>query len=364
MKKFYMVILSLIIISILILCGCTKTSPAPATTPEPSQPAPSTSPAETEEPIVLKYASPYPDVLGFSKADMSMMNKIEQKTNGRVKFETYFGGTLIGAPECLTELAAGVCDLGTGIVQFAPSGLDVLKLMEGAYYGCSELETELRVCDEVNAKYPELEGGYANYGKLLTRTWNPPYQLDTLVRIDKVEDLKGKTIRTTAILAKVFKELGGEGVVIPMGEAYTSLEKGIIDGVTGAHEQLIGGRFGEVTKYHCELNIRCGGQAAAKLINWDTYNNLPPDIQKVFDDSWDEWRQEIITEMLKGEDAGVEFAEQQGGVFYELSPEELNKFYALMDKVYLVEMAALDAKGLPATKIYKEVRSLTEKYSK
>jgi TRAP-type C4-dicarboxylate transport system substrate-binding protein len=142
------------------------------------------------------------------------------------------------------------------------------------------------------------------------------------------------------------------------------MEKGTIDGTTGAWEQLKGSRFGEVGEYLCPLNIYSGCFAAPNLMNWDTWNSLPPDIQKVFEDNADAWRNEVASAMLQADQEGLDFALGLGDTLYELPPEEIDKFYDLLDAVYLEEMAKIDAKGYPGTEIYKEIRQRVQEYSK
>ena len=43
-------------------------------------------------------------------------------------------------------------------------------------------------------------------------------------------------------------------------------------------------------------------------------------------------------------------------------PEELAKIYAVVDSITLEEMAKVDAKGLPGTEVYKEIRRLVKQY--
>ena len=54
--------------------------------------------AVAQEPIKLKYSSPVPENDPISIADKRILDKIEKLSNGRVRFEKYFGGTLIPFP--------------------------------------------------------------------------------------------------------------------------------------------------------------------------------------------------------------------------------------------------------------------------
>jgi TRAP-type C4-dicarboxylate transport system substrate-binding protein len=142
------------------------------------------------------------------------------------------------------------------------------------------------------------------------------------------------------------------------------MQKGIIDGTTGAWEQLKASRFAEVGEYECELNICQGAVTVPVLMNWDKWNSLPSDIQTVITENAGLWSDAIVEEMLLSDDAGVEFAKELGNTFYDLPPEELAKFYEILDSVYFEEMKAIDAKGYPGTEILQEIRNLVQEYSK
>lgn len=365
MKKirFLSILIFVLVLIICLLCSCAKQTPVQ---PTPAEPTPSKpAPAEPEKPIVLSFASAFPETVGFSKADLRIMEKIENETNGRVQFDIYLAGTLVAPPEMWTELQKGVCDIARPIVQLSPPGpTELLKALEGAYYGCPSTEIELRVIKEVNTKFPEIVNAYSDYGKLITQTWAPPYHLITKEKINTLADFKGKTMRSVATVAKAFMQLGAEGVSdIPGSEVYVAMQKGIIDGTTGAWEQLKASRFAEVGKYQCPLNICQGAVTVPVLMNWDKWNSLPPDVQKVITDNSGLWSDAIIEEMSQADQAGVEFAKGLGNVFYELPAAELSKFYTILDSVYLEEMKNVDAKGYKGTAILQEIRRLIQEYS-
>ena len=67
--------------------------------------------------------------------------------------------------------------------------------------------------------------------------------------------------------------------------------------------------------------------------------------------------------MVKADEEGKQFAMKQGTEIINLPPEELGKFYNIVDSVVLEEAEKLKSKGFPnAVEIYKYTRELVEKY--
>src|SRR4030043_1461433 len=66
--------------------------------------------------------------------------------------------------------------------------------------------------------------------------------------VEKLEDLKGVTIRAPGIPGDILKALGGTPTPTPMMEVYDSIAKGVNDGVWGPYETLKTFRFAEVDR--------------------------------------------------------------------------------------------------------------------
>ena len=122
-------------------------------------------------------------------------------------------------------------------------------------------------------------------------------------------------------------------------------------------------RFAEVVKYALEVNL-----ASAPAGHWGfslkSWNKMPKDIQKVFEDNIEWFGLKVEELVFPGEESGIKLAKEHGVEFIKLPPAELEKVYAEADKVILEQMASLDAKGLPGTAVYKDIRRLIKEYSK
>jgi TRAP-type C4-dicarboxylate transport system substrate-binding protein len=216
--------------------------------------------------------------------------------------------------------------------------------------------------EEVKSEFPELESDWDEYGKVLGWSTILPFHLTSTVPINTLEDFQGMSLRAWPDVTSVFAELGADSVGGPSAEVYSSLQTGVLDAATAAWEQLSTYRWAEVAKYHIYMNMATGGWGYTIVMNWDTWNSLPPDIQQVFEDNYEAWIDENHRKIVAVEQEGIGFATQLGNTFSELPQEELDEFYNLMDANFRAIMADLDAKGYRATEIYNYIRSLVEEY--
>ncbi|MBN1850018.1 MAG: TRAP transporter substrate-binding protein DctP [Deltaproteobacteria bacterium] len=312
-------------------------------------------------PIVLSYGTLMPEIHFLSQADNNVLAEIERRTNGMVKFKTYFGGSLISGKGALEKLKTGVCDIANVIPDYEPSML-LSKGQRGFWYGCS-VENALAIYNVVCSKIPEIETEWADV-MVLSLANMPGYQLLTTKRpVRKLEDFRGLRLKCLSNHIGPLKDLGAEGIVMPVSDVYISLQKGIIDGVIMSYDTLKSFHLSELIKYATRIDF-FPGPFPNKAMNQDSFDKLPTEIQKVFKGIREFWSFESerisMESMQKGLDAG-----KMGGVeFIELQPDELYKIYKLCDAVALEDAAKLDAKGLPGTKVFKEIRYLVQEYHK
>ena len=100
-------------------------------------------------------------------------------------------------------------------------------------------------------------------------------------------------------------------------------------------------------------------------IHWDFKKNKPKPscpnveyIQKIITDSFEWYGLEADNDVIKSDIAGKEFGAQNGVEYIKLPKEDMDKFYSLVARDAAKEAQKLDAKGIPATKIYTEIQRL------
>lgn len=361
-KKNRLLSLLLVVLVIALLGGCAATEPAPESS-SPAAPSEESEKAEEVEPIVLSYAANYTELHPQAIADIAWMEKIEKETGGRVKFEPYWGGALMSMDQAYVELSKGVADVSEVSAAYVKEGFEIEKAMRLLFYNVTDPEIARRIYHELRAKFPEIDEEFKDV-KTMTHCPTSPYQLITTKKAVKtVGDFKGLMLKVSGEYATLGKALGADAAPIPMSETYVALQKGTIDGAMVPLECLKSYAFGEVIGYVTMLNMAVG-PTPHRAMNLDTWNSLPADIQKVFDDNMEWFGRKVTEELLKADEEGVAFAKEHGVEFIELSAEELAKFHEAADNMIIEQMKTVEEKtGKPLTAIFDEIQRLWEEYS-
>ena len=93
-------------------------------------------------------------------------------------------------------------------------------------------------------------------------------------------------------------------------------------------------------------------------------NELSGRVQKVFEDNMECFGNKIEELVYANEEKGMALGRENKVEFITLPPKELEKVYAVADNTIREQMKELDAKGLPGTAVYEDMRRLIKEYSK
>ncbi len=332
-RKLFLITLAVVLITGLVLSGCAKTAPG--------------------EIIQLK-ASTWEPLTGPSGIMLTRwIEEVEKRTDGRVKIDLYASETLAKQKEHYQVLQAGATDIAWMFPSHYP-GTFPLCDFAGLYFVIPRHTVEL--ANQLYDKYiyKEFEGQV----KMLLFDFAATAQLHSSKKpIRTLEDIKGMQIRCSpGMHADQLKALGATPVTIPSPELYTALDRGMVDGCIFPFRALEGFKIHEVTKYHTVIDLCSSINVLA--MNLNTWNSLPPDIQKTFDEITP-WLQKMNREVADQEtEAGISTCKEAGNTFIEISPEEKAKWAAAVKPVIDSWSAEMDTKGLPGTALINEARNL------
>lgn len=177
---------------------------------------------------------------------------IEERSGGKFKIELYPSSQLGSKDDVMDQMVAGepVATLTDGAF-FYDRGIKDMGIVFGPFL-YDNWEQAFKLADskwfkdqaDLVAKNAHLKiiGADWRYGARHTLTTKP---------VTKLADLKGMKIRvpTNNIQVKGFEVLGATPTPMALGDVYTSLQQGTIDGVENPIPVLYNGKFHEVAKY-------------------------------------------------------------------------------------------------------------------
>ena len=285
---------------------------------------------------------------------------IEERTGGNVKMTVYYAAALAPPPQTFDSTVSGVADVSEGLVYATPGRFPLTETVMLPELG---LETSLSCSKALWKLYqtvPELQKEWQGVKMLWLHT-TPGIKLITRKKpVLSLEDLKGLKIRVSGATAvKMGKALGFTPVSMDIGDLYLGLEKGVIDGVALPSEILVSRRLGEVTKYVTDIDL--GHDAFFVVMNEKSWNGLPDDIKKVFEELSGDWAVEFTGKAWDKFDEEAVGKNKASGIEYlQLDAAEKAKWKALLAPVKDEYAAELEAKGLPGKKVVSDIQKMAQ----
>jgi TRAP-type C4-dicarboxylate transport system substrate-binding protein len=180
-------------------------------------------------------------------------------------------------------------------------------------------------------------------------------------------DLKGMKIHGAEYaLVQVMGVAGATAVQLDIGDMYMGVERGLLDGVMNHFPVLFIFKVLELTPYHTVFGT--GGVNMTPMfciMNLDKFNSLPPDVQKILEESGQVWREEQAKFDAGCLQAAIGFCKEKNHTFTELTDKELKVWYDLVKKpIHDKWIDEAEAKGLPGKDVYKYTVKLIKKYKK
>lgn len=286
---------------------------------------------------------------------------VEERTKGKVKITPYYGAALAKPPQTFDSTVNGVADISEGIAYATPGRFPLTETVMLPELGLESSLSCSRALWHVYKNVPELRKEYQGV-KMLWLHVTPAVKLITRKKpVRSLDDLKGLKIRVSGATAvKMGKALGFTPVSMPMGDLYLGLEKGVIEGVALPVEILISRRLAEVSKYVTDIDL--GHDTFYVVMNMATWKGLSPDIQKVFEELSGDWAVDFTGKAWDKFDQEARVKVKAKGIeFITLPPSEKAKWKKILSPIKNEYAAELDAKGLPGTKVLKDLQGFAGK---
>jgi C4-dicarboxylate-binding protein DctP len=177
---------------------------------------------------------------------------------------------------------SGLLDIGAIIYPFEPSNLLLHNLEMKIPFSSPDPEIAIKamraVYDEVPYMGQVLEDSFNQ--RVLGLWTTGSYHLVTTFEWSNFGDLAGRTLTAAGPNLPWITAAGVNPVQGSLGEWYTGLETGVIDGAVMFPEATAGFKLYEPAPFYTEIGFGASPQGAI-TVNLDTFNRLPADVQQI-----------------------------------------------------------------------------------
>lgn len=157
-------------------------------------------------------------------------DEVAERSDGEIKIEPYFSGSLLGPEELLAGTKDGRTDFVHLAPQYNPAELPLSQVVSVPFVNSSTVA----LGDALSALYEEN----VDFQNEWTRTGVDPLLfipaaptvLATTEEVTTLDGVDGKSIRALGYIAAAVQAAGGNAISLASGELYESLERGLIDG--------------------------------------------------------------------------------------------------------------------------------------
>jgi len=311
-----------------------------------------------QQTIQLKYVTAHTSGHPMNAPDLEWIKRVEERTGGRVKV-TVFLGTMGKVTDLYDMVLGGVVDV-THIGSGWAGGRMPLSEAVDLPFEVLNMEAAGKVMEELFSQglLKELDPF-----KVLLQHPTPTGNL--FLRNKKVttlEQMGGMKIRPIpGVSTALVESWKAVPVAVRTPDLYMAVDKGEIDGFFSGPDNVVADKLYEPCKYQLKIPTFSGAWVA--LMNKNTWNKLPPDIQKIVDQVNKEVR-DFFYEYFGNIHQKSQALLNQKLEAYSLSPIEEARWRKAAETVTDKWVADMEAKGLPGRKVVQVMRGVVAKQEK
>ena len=291
------------------------------------------------------------------------MDEVEKRTNGKVKFERIFGGSLGKFGDQMKNVKGRIFDIGLTSVVYAPASYPLASVFIQPFIIPSLRKGVYASYDLVQSRPELMKEGTAINTKILANWTLEALELMSHVPINKMDDLKGLKIRGHGGSADAMAAAGFTVVGIPWTELPQAAERRVVDAASIPVPTLASETgFQDIFKYWI-TNIPFYYFHFYLSINLDAWNSLPRDVQDVMLQTGADLRKFNVDYITNKMDESSKILEKAGVRQIRFLQEEREKFVKIGGAPNWEKwIKAKEAEKLPGRAIFDEFKKLLEKH--
>jgi TRAP-type mannitol/chloroaromatic compound transport system substrate-binding protein len=284
--------------------------------------------------------------------------RLEEVTEGRIKIQVFAGGELVPPLGVFDAVSAGTVEVGSGASYYWAGKVPAAQWFAAVPFGFNPQGINawfysgggLQLWEEVYAPFNVVPRPQGNTGVQMGGWFRK--------EMKTIDDYKGLKMRIPGLGGKVIAKAGGTVVLLPGGEIFTSLERGVIDAtewVGPMHDLRMG--FYKAAKYYYYPGWHEPGTTLEVMFNKKAYDSLPKDLQAAVDAVAAEINMWSLCEFEAGNGAALQELITKHKVNLKRFPEDLLAKLRELAKETMEEEAEKDAASRKVHEAFKKFKA-------
>lgn len=215
-----------------------------------------------------------------------LTDRIREMSDGRLDIKVYHGGELVPAFEGFDAVRQGVVECNGWVSYFGAGKVPAAQFFGAVPFGMSTqgqnawfyIGDGLKLWQEVYEPLGLVAFPVGATGVQMTGWFNK--------EINSLEDMKGLRLRIPGLAAKAYSNIGVDVKVLPGGEIFPALERGVIDAaewVGPAQDKILG--LNKAAKYYYTTGWHEPTTITELAINKAAWDQLPADLQAIVENA-------------------------------------------------------------------------------
>jgi TRAP-type mannitol/chloroaromatic compound transport system substrate-binding protein len=210
--------------------------------------------------------------------------RVEEASGGRLQIEVFAAGELVPALSVFDAVSVGTVECGSGAGYYWAGKVPAAQWFSAVPFGFNPQGINAWLYS--GGGLPLWEEVYAPFNLVPRPQGNTGVQMGGWFRKEMrtIDDYKGLKMRIPGLGGKVVSKAGATVVLLPGGEIFTSLERGVIDAtewIGPMHDLRMG--FYKAAKHYYYPGWHEPGTVLEVIFNKTAYDSLPMDLQRILD---------------------------------------------------------------------------------
>ncbi len=363
MKKLVIILLGIMIVGALIVSSCSKstTSVTQTTTKTTTQTVTSTTTTEVK-PIELRFSAFCVPEMGIGKVLQQTADRIFEKSGGRLKVTVFWGEALSKMLDNSKAVQSGIADMSEYNIGSSGGLQELSRVLQLPFMGHTSYDEANGVFYQLYDKYPEIQAEWQGIKVLGVRAMIGYHLFFTEKEVRLPEDMRGMKLISDQGWVEFLNGVGAAPVQVGYGDWYTSLERGLVQGLPTHFVAAYAMNFLDLVPYVTMFgDLGASNSMGSMLMSLDVWNSLPADLQAVVQEAADWWVQAVTESDSAEQVTAINYAKENNFHLTYLTAEEIQQWQDVaMETEHAKWLQDNSSKGAQA--IYDDALKMIKEY--